>query len=192
MPPRLKKTPIREVVLKLRKLKDDKSEIEKEIKGDKKAGTAGVEQLVIDHLKAQGAKTVTVQGDGDESVTATLVAGQSEVIDAALLKSRLTPGEWEAITEQVINNDLLKDAMAKGLIDPMVVAACSTTVDKSPYIRVTTSKTRPVTAGGVTSIREKSEAASLVTEDDLQPTSDATTPLGINKNRIRRKRSIAP
>lgn len=136
MPPRS----LDPLIKRLRSLKANQAECELEIRGNKdpKKGeiTEGLQPQIVGLFRKRGIKTRTID-EGAIAITATLVAGSEEVIDPAKLKKALGAAKWGKVTTLVLDKKKLQDAMARGLVDPNIVASCSETVDRAPYIKIT-------------------------------------------------------
>lgn len=68
--------------------------------------------------------------------TATMVQGSRLVPDVPKLMRTLTKAQWDSITKRVLDQKLLEDAIAKGKINPMVIAKCYEDVPNKPYIKI--------------------------------------------------------
>jgi hypothetical protein len=71
------------------------------------------------------------------AVMGTLVESEVEEIDQERLKKALGATTWNKLTTASLDKKKLQDAMARGLVDPNVVAQCSSPVKRKPYIKIT-------------------------------------------------------
>lgn len=163
MPPRPSKVRegIAKTIVALRDLKNIIKTAEAEIKGDPDNDVLGVEAIVIRDLEEREQKSITVEDDNGVKITATIVAGSSEVINVDMLKKTLGAAAWNKITSTVLDRKKLEDAMARKDIDPLIVAQCSETVPKKPYVKISENTAKAVTPT-VKRGKAKSDAARKV------------------------------
>jgi hypothetical protein len=128
--------PINPLIIKLRKLKATIKSATAEIHND---DGEGVEDQLLVLMANRGLPTITIKHDGIH-VTATAVHGTREVLDPEMLKKRLGVAKWGKVTTLTLDNKKLQDAMARGLVDPNIVAECSSSMPSKPYIKLTDKK----------------------------------------------------
>jgi hypothetical protein len=133
--PAMPEKPIQPLITKFRKLKAEIKAKTLEIH-DKENPGEGVEDQILSMMRTRKLDTVTVK-IGQTNVTATPVYASQEVVDAVKLKKRVGTVKWKKIVSEVLDNKKLQDAMASGLIDPNIVASCSESAPKKPYLKLT-------------------------------------------------------
>lgn len=119
-------------VAKLVKLKDQEKVLQADIKA--------LQSDILTEMQSAGLKTTTtktVTNNEDRLIKVTLVQGETVSINAESLRKQLTAAQWNKITHRVLDNKKLEDAMAEDVVSPLIVADCSTTRARAPYIRVT-------------------------------------------------------
>jgi hypothetical protein len=97
-----------------------------------------LEAQLIEHFES--VEVVTLEWGEDRKNKATVVYGSSVKIDATGLEGVLTDRQWKSITMRVLDERLLEDKVARGLIDVNVVAEHTTEVPKKPFIKLTEGK----------------------------------------------------
>lgn len=98
------------------------------------------QQEVVGVFKQENRQSHITDFDEETRVQGTLVEGSRVVIDHERLKKALGYEKWMKVTSPQLDKDKLEDAVAKGLVDPNVVAECSEEKPNSPYIRLTWKK----------------------------------------------------
>lgn len=93
------------------------------------------EELMVD-MNARGLHTVSRVLDNGDTIKGTLVAPSRVSIDADRLKNVLSAAQWKKVTTLVLDKAKLEAAAAINVVDPNMVAACSTITDTKPYIKV--------------------------------------------------------
>ena len=132
-------TEVIELVLDLRRLKQQLAYTEHRIHNE---DSTGVQDILLQVLDEIGKATVTIRAEEPGTrVTATAVHTASEVIDEPKLKKRLGHELWSKVTTLALDRKKLQDAMAQGLVDPNVVAQCAESVPRRPYVKLTERKT---------------------------------------------------
>lgn len=107
--------------------------------------TAITEDLVA-AMKKEGTTTLKCRDDKD-AITGTLVEATRVLIDEDRLKKNLGARMWDRVTKKVLDKPKLEDAIARGDVDPNVVAQCSEVKANRPYVKVTT-KALPTAVAG--------------------------------------------
>jgi len=97
---------------------------------------ADVDTIQDDVLKALHDLDVTTLRT-DDGNNATVVAGSRVTIDDSKLSKSLGAKLWQKITVRKLDPKLLDDAIAKGVVDKVLVAAASSETPTKPYIRLT-------------------------------------------------------
>jgi hypothetical protein len=127
-----------ELVLDLRRLRQIIKDAEADIHND--AGT-GVQDVLLQVMDEMGKVTVTIRGESSGTrLTAARIDSAREVIDEAKLKKQLGSALWSKVTTLALDHKKLQDAMAKGLVDPNVVAQCAESVHHRPYVKISERK----------------------------------------------------
>lgn len=112
-----------------------------EAKTKKKAAEAAVHEIepeVVDLFHQEGLTTVTLQGTRFGKLTGTLVESTTVTVDEAKLKKSIGATAYKKLTKPVLDKGLLEDAMARGVVDPNTVSACSIEKPRKPYVLVNT------------------------------------------------------
>ena len=126
------------LIVRLRELKTSIRLEEDEIHN---ADGEGVQDQILRIFEESGRTSATIRAvEADRLTTkvrATAVYTTKEIIDAEKLKKALGHELWGKITTLALDQQKLQDAMARGLVDPNVVAQCSSTVSNRPYVKVT-------------------------------------------------------
>lgn len=102
-----------------------------------------LEASLIAELHGQGLTSIHTQ-IGGETITGTLVEATRILIDEPRLQKSVGALTWAKITKRVLDKPRLEAAMAKGDVDPAVVAAASEEVPNKPYVKVTAKDVRRV------------------------------------------------
>ena len=124
------------LILRLRDLKRTLKSTETEIHDEH--GGEGVQDQILDIFAETHRTSASIrQADGDGHIRATAITASREVIDTERLKKAVGAELWRKITTLALDHQKLQDAMARGLVDPNVVAQCSSSVTNRPYIKIT-------------------------------------------------------
>jgi hypothetical protein len=156
-----RKPPRKIIVLidRCKRLKDLLKDGTSELKGED-----GIEAQLLAEFEAMGISTITVQLDEGPKVTATAVQGVQEVLDPEALRKCVGQEVWDQIAPpvQVLDKALLEDAIARGVIAPGVLATCSESKPKKPYVLISEAKESKPAATLVRAGRAKSAAAKKI------------------------------
>ena len=68
--------------------------------------------------------------------SASVVRPTSVKVKADELRARVGEEVWSQITKPVLDDDLLSEAITKGLVSIQTVSDCSTVTYRSPYVRL--------------------------------------------------------
>lgn len=117
-----------EKVARLELLKQDKAEIDAQIKD--------IQSDIIDTLDRAEQKSIAVDIDG-RTVKATKVQSVKTLIDENSLKRSLGEKLWMKVSTRVLDKKKLEAFIATGEVDPMIVAECSTESGNAPYVKIT-------------------------------------------------------
>lgn len=104
------------------------------LKGDTEDDIKTTQQGLAELMERDGVKSMT-----SERYKGTLTNSQRVSIDEDRLKKELGHKVWAKVTTPKLDKDKLEAAIAMELVDPMVVAKCSSTKDITS-IRVTAKK----------------------------------------------------
>jgi len=121
-----------ELLLRLRELKRTIAQAEEQRVGK---NLDGVECQLAALMKEWGITTTSVT-EGSLKITGTLVESTGLTIDEERLKRAVGATKWQGITSRVLDRAKLEDAIAKGTIDPTLVAECSQETPRRPYVKV--------------------------------------------------------
>lgn len=111
------------------------------IKVNEQTAEKGLAQTdAIELMKKLGLEKLSVEATGPDgnmsgTITVTLVEGSRLVIDYEKLKRKVGAKVWEKITKRVPDPALMDQAIKDGLLTPVDIAECSTTVANSPYLK---------------------------------------------------------
>lgn len=119
---------------RLTKLAELKAEIAR-LDAEKRA----IESEVLEAMEEAGITTMEWEDDRGMH-QATTVYSSTIKIDADALEEELPARTWQSITRRVLDEKVLEDKVARGIIDIEVVAAHSTEVPRKPFVKVTTKK----------------------------------------------------
>lgn len=98
-----------------------------------------IELEIIDLLDEVGLSTIDTDIE-EGTVKATIVRAVSVKIDETGLRESLSDKQWQSISTRVLDEKLLEDKVARGLISIDLVANNSTEVQKKPYVKLTHGK----------------------------------------------------
>lgn len=98
-----------------------------------------LEAEVLELMESAEITTTEVEIDGVVT-KATAVYSSTVKIDSTGLQGELSGSMWNQITKRVLDERLLEDKVARGLIDIDVVARHSTEVPRKPYVKITGGK----------------------------------------------------
>lgn len=98
---------------------------------------ADAQDQLIHVMGDQKTSTTTVDG---YRVTVTKVEAVVLVTEEDPLKKRLGARLWDRVTVKKLDKSKLEDAIARGEVDPTVVAQCSKEVPRKPYVKLTEKK----------------------------------------------------
>lgn len=98
------------------------------------------QQRIISAMSEADLKTTSVHagtGKNERLIRATLVRGEATKINGEALKKQLSVSQWNKVTQRVLDNKKLEEAIANGVVDPLKVADCTATIERAPYVRLT-------------------------------------------------------
>lgn len=95
-----------------------------------------IKEKLMKRLEDAELETITLGEEGAE-VKVTIVRPTTLKLNEAGLEKSLSSGQWTQITKRVVDKKALEDAVARGKIDPSVVADNSNEVASKPYLRIT-------------------------------------------------------
>ena len=121
-----------ELLLRLRELKRTIAQAEEQRVGKNQDG---IECQLAALMKEWGITSTSVM-EGPVKVTGTLVESTGLTIDEERLKRAVGATKWQGITSRVLDRAKLEDAIAKGVIDPTLVAECSQETPRRPYVKI--------------------------------------------------------
>jgi hypothetical protein len=101
---------------------------------------SGVEDQLVKFMQKTSTTTLVAYDSDTMPITAvmgTLVESEVEEIDQERLKKALGATTWNKLTTASLDKKKLQDAMARGVVDPNVVAQCSSPVKRKPYVKIT-------------------------------------------------------
>lgn len=98
------------------------------------------QEATIGLFEGQGVETVLVDVDESTRVQATVVGGTLLDIDEVKLRKRLGAKVYDGLCTSKLDRSKLEDAVARGEVDPVAVAACSTERPKKKFIKLTFKK----------------------------------------------------
>ena len=110
----------------------------------RKAEAAAIEEreaaqsVLVNAMKAKKRRTASVVLPEDRgTINGTLIEAQRIVYDETKLKAKVGRTVWTKITKLVLDKEKLEAAVSLELVDPIILAECSTVTDNKPYVRVT-------------------------------------------------------
>lgn len=118
-----------EGIKELRRLRDEKDRLEKDIDG-----VQGESISLLDRL---GFKSIAFDTDSGSKITGTKVEPTALEFDEVKLKKKIGIANWNRVTTKVLDRKKLEAAVAEGHISPATVASCASEIPRKPYIRVT-------------------------------------------------------
>lgn len=135
------KTPQEQVEEKIKIYLREFAEIREKRKEFKKEETWR-QQDIVSFMKDAGRSTITTDYDGAQEVRGTLVTRSRITINEEKLKKELGAKQFNKLTERVLDEDKLEEAIKNDEVDPNIVAKCSEE-KVSEYIRTTIDKKDP-------------------------------------------------
>lgn len=96
------------------------------------------EALLLGFMDKREVKSITVKV-GQETVTGTVVAGETVTYDDNALAKKLGAKLWNSISQRVVNKTLLGEALKSGTVDETTLASTATIVPRKPFVKVTRS-----------------------------------------------------
>ena len=86
-------------------------------------------------------KLLKITGDEEQwelpsGRSVSVVRPTSVKVKADELRARVGEEDWSQITKPVLDDDLLSEAITKGLVSIETVSDCSTVTHRSPYVRL--------------------------------------------------------
>lgn len=98
-----------------------------------------LEEVIIASLEKNDTSTISWEDDGGFH-KATVVYSTTVKIDAPALLEKLHPNVRKQVTVRVLDEKLLEDKVARGVVDIKLVAKHTTETPRKPFIKITNSK----------------------------------------------------